>query len=176
MPARDTQQPYAERRPVSSQASQYTAHEDAEMASYCSSLPSVLRWRLCCFRRGWRQKHWRKSTFYIRVTKTRQAQDLKVFLFFLGAGKKKIRKSVPPSSSLWARGQAKGRKEGERRGGGGMKRGGRELGKAGESRRDLWGLQGCTKKMQNNLTLSCSVDSKSNSSLILLSHSFDFSL
>lgn len=34
-----------------------------------------------------------------------------------------------------------------------MKGRGEEGGKGGESRQDLWGLQGCMEQMQNNLTL-----------------------
>lgn len=50
----------------------------------------------------------KETTLYIWVTKTREARGLKVFW----GGNEKIRKSVPPSSSLWARGQARGGRKG----------------------------------------------------------------
>lgn len=104
------------------------SHKDAEIASYCGLFPLVLKWRswwLGCERR---RKYKRKSTLYIRVTKTQETHDLNLF-FFEGESKdQKKKKSVPSSSSLWARGQARGgRKDGEEEEeGGGMKSGGWE--------------------------------------------------
>lgn len=119
----------------------YTTHRDAEMASYCSLFPPVFRWKSwrVGYRRRWKYK-W-KSTLYIWLTITRETHDLSVFW----GGKK----SVPTSSSLWALGQARGGRKKRRR----RDEEEREGRKAGESRQDLWGLQGCMEQMQYNLTL-----------------------
>lgn len=91
----------------------------------------------------------------------KNAQDLNIiFVWKAGSGVGGggsgggSKKSVPSSSSLWAQGQVTGgRKEGEEEKRRRRDEEQREGGKAGESRQDLWGLQGCVEQMPNILTL-----------------------